>query len=72
MLLLHGKTGIVYGVANQHSLAWHITKATFCCGANLIITYHERFGQAEKTHPTTLNLLLCCLRCQDDEQIENV
>lgn len=76
MLLLHGKTGIVYGLANQHSLAWHITKALSGAGANLIITYqHERFAAKLKKLTSgglvSPPLLLPC-DVQDDEQIENV
>lgn len=75
-MLLNGKTGVVYGLANQHSLAWHITKTLSAAGANLIITYqHERFAaKLQKLlsgNLTPLPLLLPC-DVQDDSQIENV
>jgi enoyl-[acyl-carrier protein] reductase I len=43
-MLLQGKRGIIFGVANQHSLAWHIAQRCAQHGASLAITYqNERF-----------------------------
>ncbi len=43
-MLLQGKRGIIFGVANQHSLAWRIAQRCAQHGANLAITYqNERF-----------------------------
>lgn len=74
--MLDGKTGIIYGLANQHSLAWHIARALDGAKANLIVTYqHERF--ASKLQKLTSEglanppLLLPC-DVQDEEQIERV
>lgn len=74
--MLEGKVGVVFGLANQHSLAWHITKALAEAGANLAITYQgERFESKIKklvaNHLKTSPLLLPC-NVQDDGEIENV
>ncbi len=43
-MLLQGKRGIIFGVANQHSLAWRIAQRCAQHGASLAITYqNERF-----------------------------
>ncbi len=74
--MLQGKTGIVFGVANRHSIAWSITKALSSAGARLAITYQEnRFEQklkrlAENELQALPLALLCDIR--DDAQIENV
>jgi enoyl-[acyl-carrier protein] reductase I len=39
MSLLHGKTGIVFGVANKRSIAWAIAQAWANAGAKLAFTY---------------------------------
>ncbi len=39
MSLLAGKTGIVFGVANQRSIAWAIARAWHQAGATLAFTY---------------------------------
>ncbi len=39
MPLLEGKTGIVFGVANQRSIAWAIAQAWAREGARLAFTY---------------------------------
>jgi enoyl-[acyl-carrier protein] reductase I len=40
--LLAGKTGIVFGVANKHSIAWAIAKRLSDAGMRLAFTYQER------------------------------
>ena len=37
--LMHGKRGLVMGVANDHSIAWGIAKALAAEGAKLAFTY---------------------------------
>src|SRR5581483_7063920 len=37
--LMHGKRGLVMGVANDHSIAWGIAKALAAHGAELAFTY---------------------------------
>lgn len=39
--LMHGKKGLIMGVANDHSLAWGITKALADHGAELAFTYQS-------------------------------
>src|SRR5437867_8860825 len=38
-MLLEGKRGLVYGVANHRSIAWHIAQALAREGARLCLTY---------------------------------
>ncbi len=40
---MHGKVGLVVGVANHRSLAWAIAQATAAEGASVILTYQGRF-----------------------------
>ncbi len=43
---MHGKRGLVMGVANDHSIAWGIAKAMHEAGAELAFTYQgESFGK---------------------------
>ena len=43
---LTGKTGVVFGVANQRSIAWHIALALHEAGANIVLAYqNERLRQ---------------------------
>ena len=37
--LLHGKKGLVMGVANDKSIAWSIAQAAHACGAEIAFTY---------------------------------
>ncbi|MEJ2010910.1 MAG: SDR family oxidoreductase [Anaerolineales bacterium] len=39
MKLLEGKTALVFGVANDHSIAWGIAKTMHEHGANLAFSY---------------------------------
>ncbi|MBI2856359.1 MAG: enoyl-ACP reductase [Chloroflexi bacterium] len=43
---LKGRNGIVFGVANEHSIAWAIARALHQAGARLALAYqNERLGQ---------------------------
>ena len=43
-MLLKGKKGLIFGVANEHSLAWHIAKEAHAQGAEVILSVaSERF-----------------------------
>ena len=71
MPLLEGKTGIVFGVANQRSIAWAIAQAWAKEGAKLAFTYQ---GERLKDNVTELTgtfgadtLLLPCDVTKDDE-----
>jgi enoyl-[acyl-carrier protein] reductase I len=62
-MLLQGKTGIVFGVANKRSLAWAIAKALDGAGARLAVTYQgERFEKNVRDLAASLRdpLLLPC------------
>src|SRR5271163_1447355 len=37
--LMHGKRGLIMGVANDHSIAWGIARALAAHGAKLAFTY---------------------------------
>lgn len=59
--MLQGKTGVIFGVANRHSLAWHIAEAAHREGARLLFgVANERFR--EKVAPLTATL-------SDDEPV---
>src|SRR5512145_848823 len=40
-MLLEGKTGLVIGVANKHSIAWAIAQSTAGQGARLLFNYQN-------------------------------
>ena len=74
MELFKGKKGIVFGVLNNKSIAWGITKALSDNGAELALTY---FGDAGKKRVEPLAQELNCnltIPCdvQNDSDIENV
>ncbi|MCS7187571.1 MAG: enoyl-ACP reductase [Armatimonadota bacterium] len=72
--MLQGKRGIVFGVANEYSIAWAIAKAAHEHGAQLAITYqNERFEETVKKLAANLNESLV-LQCDvsEDEQIVKV
>ncbi len=71
---LSGKNGIVFGVANERSIAWGITRALSAAGARIALTYQgDRLKERVERLATSLEqpLLLPC-DATDDEQIEQV
>lgn len=47
--IMHGKRGLIMGVANNHSIAWGISKALAAQGADLAFTYQgEALGKRVK------------------------
>ena len=40
-MLLDGKTGLIIGVANKHSIAWAIAQSTAGQGAQLLFNYQN-------------------------------
>jgi len=73
LFLLEGKTGAVFGVANNHSLAWFIAEALDKAGASLAISCQgERFlPRLQKLAASSLQkepLLIPC-DVQDEAQI---
>ena len=66
---LSGKNAIVFGVANEHSIAWAIAKTLHEAGARLAITYqNERFGERVKKLTESMKgvLLLECDVSKDE------
>src|SRR6185503_20127021 len=73
-MLLDGKTGIVFGVANKRSLAWAIARRAAEEGARIALTYQgERLEENARELAATLKdpLVLPC-DVTKDEDIESV
>ena len=71
---LTGKRGVVFGVANQRSIAWAISERLAEAGAELAFTYlNERLKEPVEKTTAKLNnpLILQCDATQDD-QVEAV
>ena len=71
---LTGKRGVVFGVANQRSIAWAISERLSEAGAELAFTYlNERLKEPVAKTIAKLNnpLPLQCDATQDD-QVETV
>jgi enoyl-[acyl-carrier protein] reductase I len=69
-MLLDGKTGIIFGIANKRSLAWAIARRTVQEGARVAVTYQgERIEENVRELAEGLNdpLVLPCDVTKDDE-----
>lgn len=69
-MLLEGKTGVVFGVANKRSLAWAIARRANDEGARIAITYQgERLEENARELAEQLNdpLVLACDVTKDDD-----
>jgi enoyl-[acyl-carrier protein] reductase I len=69
-MLLEGKTGIVFGVANKRSLAWAIARRAAEEGARIALTYQgERLEENARELAASLNdpLVLPCDVTKDEE-----
>lgn len=69
-MLLEGKTGVVFGVANKRSLAWAIARRANDEGARIAITYQgERLEENARELAEQLNnpLVLPCDVTKDDD-----
>jgi enoyl-[acyl-carrier protein] reductase I len=69
-MLLDGKTGIVFGVANKRSIAWAIARRAEEEGARIALTYQgERLEENARELAATLKdpLVLSCDVTKDDE-----
>jgi enoyl-[acyl-carrier protein] reductase I len=69
--LMHGKRGLIMGVANDHSIAWGIARALAAHEAKLAFTYQgDALGKRVKPLATSVNadLVLPC----DVENMESV
>lgn len=72
--MLQGKRGIVFGVANEYSIAWAIAKSAHEHGAQLALVYqNERFEETVRKLASNLTdpLVLQC-DVSEDEQIVRV
>ncbi len=61
--LMHGKRGLIMGVANDHSIAWGIARALAAHGARLAFTYQgEAFAKRVRPLAASVNadLVLSC------------
>jgi enoyl-[acyl-carrier protein] reductase I len=71
-MLLEGKTGVVFGIANKRSLAWAIARRANDEGARIAITYQgERLEENARELARQLNdpLVLPCDVTKDDDII---
>src|SRR3981081_194646 len=69
-MLLEGKTGIVFGVANKRSLAWAIARRAAEEGARIALTYQgERLEENARELAATLEdpLGLPCAVTRDED-----
>jgi enoyl-[acyl-carrier protein] reductase I len=69
-MLLEGKTGIVFGVANKRSIAWAIARRASEEGAQVALTYQgERLEENARELAATLNnpVVLPCDVTKDEE-----
>lgn len=71
---LTGKKGVIFGVANQRSIAWAISKQLAAAGAEMAFTYlNERLkGPVEKTVSELGSPLLLECDATSDEQVKAV
>lgn len=71
-MLLKGKQGLVFGVANKNSLAWHIAKAAHDQGAKLALSVaNERFKEKAKPLAEQVESSLVICDVGDDASIES-
>src|SRR6516165_643139 len=74
-MLLDGKVGIVFGVANKRSIAWAIAQAWHKAGARLAFTYQgERLKENVEELAGTFGTDTLILPCDvtKDEEISSV
>ena len=71
---LTGKKGVIFGVANQRSIAWAISKQLAAAGAEMAFTYlNERLkGPAEKAISELGSPMLIECDATSDEQVKAV
>ena len=69
LISLHGKKGLVLGLANEHSIAWGCARTLHACGAQIVTTC---LNDKARTHveplvaPLGIPLLNCNLDTPDD------
>ncbi|MBI3965237.1 MAG: enoyl-ACP reductase [Chloroflexi bacterium] len=69
MVLLEGKLGLIFGVANRRSIAWGIAQSLGGAGARLAFTYQDRVGETVQELAATIpgSITMPC-DVQDDAQ----
>lgn len=71
MPLLAGKTALIFGVANDRSIAWAIAQALAREGAHIALTYQERMERfVRKLAVEIPDTTLIPCDVQDDQQLE--
>ena len=69
--MLNGKTGLILGVANKRSIAWHIALAASRHGARLVLTYqNERLLRGIESQVGSLSEPPLLLRCDVTDEAE--
>jgi enoyl-[acyl-carrier protein] reductase I len=69
--LMHGKRGLVMGVANDHSIAWGIAKALHAQGATLAFTY-QGAALGKRVSPLAASLGATIVESCDVEDIASL
>ncbi|MBA5869649.1 MAG: SDR family oxidoreductase [Nitrospira sp. CR2.1] len=71
-MLLEGKKGLIFGVANKHSIAWAIAQAAAREGAQMLFSYqNERLREnVEELVQTLPGASACVCDVGDDSQID--
>jgi enoyl-[acyl-carrier protein] reductase I len=64
-----GKTALIFGVRNDSSIAWHITKALFNSGCKVVVTYMPE-AKTDVMALLTANGIDTALACQVDVRSE--
>src|SRR6266850_2591200 len=69
--LMHGKRGLIMGVANDHSIAWGIARALAAHGAGLAFTYQgEALGRRVKPLAGSLDFLVHAIAFSDKNELK--
>lgn len=64
MGIMDGKQGVIFGVANQRSIAWAVTQALAAEGASLAVTYqNERLAQGVRALVEESGILARTFEC---------
>ena len=67
---LDGKTALIFGVADHHSIAWAIAKKLHAEGARLALTYMDRFEKNVRKLTADMDVPLFPCDVQSDEQLD--
>ncbi len=70
---MHGKRGVVFGVANQRSIAWHIAQELYQAGGEIVFTYlNERLRSSVEKLASPYGSTIIECNAVDDEQVQEV